>query len=165
MGVTDVLFCRQCSRSFLLTKNSQLYIHLAFINFFPLSPVSTSFRPFCRLLSIGCTTALPMGVAPEAIAKNFGYRLKRIGKFDPYTSSRIICWFCLLWNRFSPSSEHKPPSRRWGELVLLGRYFLIFARIFSLDMINSSVLILHYKNPTVYFGPCCSKGPLARAYK
>jgi hypothetical protein len=28
-----------------------------------------------------------MGVAPEAIAKNFGYRLKRIDKFAPYTSA------------------------------------------------------------------------------
>jgi hypothetical protein len=47
--------------------------------------------PFCRLLSIGCATALPMGVAPEAIAKIVGYRLKRIDKLVPYTSSHVIC--------------------------------------------------------------------------
>jgi hypothetical protein len=46
---------------------------------------------FRRFLSIGCATALPMGVALEAIAKNFGYRLKRIDKLAPYTSSCIIC--------------------------------------------------------------------------
>jgi hypothetical protein len=32
-----------------------------------------------------------MGVAPEAIAKIFGYRLKKIDKLVPYTSSRVIC--------------------------------------------------------------------------
>jgi hypothetical protein len=45
---------------------------------------------FCRLISIGCAKALPMGVAPEAIAKIVGYRLKRIFKFAPCTSSHII---------------------------------------------------------------------------
>jgi hypothetical protein len=46
---------------------------------------------FCWLLSIRCATVLPMGVAPEAIAEIFGYRLKRIDKLVPYTSSRVIC--------------------------------------------------------------------------
>jgi hypothetical protein len=42
--------------------------------------IDFNFSPFfCRLPSIGCATALPMGVAPEAIAEFFGYRLKKIG--------------------------------------------------------------------------------------
>jgi hypothetical protein len=35
--------------------------------------------------------ALPMGVAPKAIAKNFGYRLKNMDKPVLYTSSCVIC--------------------------------------------------------------------------
>jgi hypothetical protein len=47
--------------------------------------------PFCRILDIGCATALPMGVTPEAIVEIVGYRLKRIDKLVPYTSSSVIC--------------------------------------------------------------------------
>jgi hypothetical protein len=90
---------------------------------------------FCWLLSIWCATALPMGVAPEAIAKKFGYRLNRIDKFAPYTSSRIICWFFSLLNGFSPCVRCKPPSRRQGKPMRLDRIFaypLIPSRFFSL---------------------------------
>jgi hypothetical protein len=74
---------------------------------------------FCRLISIGCATALPMGVAPKAIAEIFGYRLKRIDKFAPRSSSRIICWFCSLLNGISFYFCCKPPSRRQGKPVRL----------------------------------------------
>jgi hypothetical protein len=53
-------------------------------------PVSTHLL-FVDFFSIGRASALPMGVAPEAIAEIFGYRLKEIDKFVPYTSSRVFC--------------------------------------------------------------------------
>jgi hypothetical protein len=59
-------------------------IHLFFITSFDL------FLSFYRLLPIECATALPMGVAPEAIAESFGYRLKKIDKPILYISSRVI---------------------------------------------------------------------------
>jgi hypothetical protein len=67
----------------------------------------------------------PDGSSPEAIAKIFGYRLKRIDKFAPNTSSRIICWFCSLLNGFSPCVRCKPPSRRQGKPVRLDRILRI----------------------------------------
>jgi hypothetical protein len=62
----------------------------------------------CWLLSIECATALPMGVAPEAIAKIFGYRLKKIDRPVPYISSRDICWLYLPFQLFSPSYDASP---------------------------------------------------------
>jgi hypothetical protein len=90
---------------------------------------------FCRLLSIGCATALPMGVAPKAIAEIFGYRLKRIDKLAPYTSSCIICRLCSLLSGFFPYVRCKPPSRRRGELVRLDRYFLILCSLLSSSLL------------------------------
>jgi hypothetical protein len=69
-GSNRCSFCRQCSRSSLLTKCNRLCLNLISINLFFIT--SFDFPPsFCRLLSIGCATALPMGVAPEAIAEFF----------------------------------------------------------------------------------------------
>jgi hypothetical protein len=70
--------------------NFHEYLPMGVVNVYFASNVAKvpSFR---RFLSIGCATALPMGVAPEAIAKKFGYRLKRIDKLALYTFSYIIC--------------------------------------------------------------------------
>jgi hypothetical protein len=75
---------------------------------------------FCRLLSIGCATALPMGVAPEAIAEIFGYRLKKIDKPAPYISSRIICqvysplqWISPLFMSQAPESKTRWTCASW----------------------------------------------------
>jgi hypothetical protein len=66
--------------------------------------------PFYQLLSIGCMTVLPMGVAPEAIAKIFGYRLKKIDKLVPYTSSRIICQLYAPLQWISPLLMPQAPE-------------------------------------------------------
>jgi hypothetical protein len=141
MGVINVYFCWQCSQSSLL-----------FI--------------FCRLLSIGCATALPMGVAPEAIAEIFGYRLKRIDKLAPYTSSCIICRFYSLLNGFFPYVRCKPPSQRRGKLVRLDRYFLIlcsllfFIRVIFLDTLTP-LCYLHCKKSRSLLWALPLQGPIS----
>jgi hypothetical protein len=70
MGVIDVYFVDNVVEVLLPTKCNRLLLnHLStswsFIIGFNFSPF------FCLFLSIGCATALPMGVAPEAIAKKF----------------------------------------------------------------------------------------------
>jgi hypothetical protein len=89
MGVIDV-FCWQCGQSSLLKRCDQLCLNLMSINLFFITSFDSS-PFFCRLLSIGCAIALPMGVAPEAIAEIFGYRLKKIDKPVLYIFSRVIC--------------------------------------------------------------------------
>jgi hypothetical protein len=51
----------------------------------------TYFALVLMKISSGVHQALPMGVAPEAIAKIFGYRLKKIAKYIRCTSSCINC--------------------------------------------------------------------------
>jgi hypothetical protein len=87
---------------------SEPHVH----QFVLLLPASTRLFFFCRHLSIGCATALPMGVAPEAIAEIFGYRLKKIDKLAPYISSRVICrlysplqWISPLFMSQAPESK------------------------------------------------------------
>jgi hypothetical protein len=53
-----------------------------------------SFSYFVSVLmkiSSGACPALPMGVAPEAIAEISGYRLKKIAKYIHCTSSCVNC--------------------------------------------------------------------------
>jgi hypothetical protein len=81
-GSNQCSFCRQCGRSSLLTKCNRLRLNHASINW--LFIINFDFSPsFCRHLSIGCATALPMGVAPE------GYRLK------DYRHTYFI--YCVFW--------------------------------------------------------------------
>jgi hypothetical protein len=127
---------------------------------------------FCRLLSIGCATALPMGVAPEAIAKIFGYRLKRIDKLAPYTSSCIICRVYLLLSGFFPCVRCKPPSRRRGKLLcVLTDIFLssvpfsllllsFFIRVIFLDTLTP-LCYLHYKNSRSLLWALPIQGPIS----
>jgi hypothetical protein len=141
-------------------------INLFFITSFDSSP------SFCRILSIGCATALPMGVAPKAIAEIFRYRLKKIDRPVPYISSRDICRFYSPFQLFSPSYDTSPRVKDEVNFVLFYRYFLIpcslffilFVHIFFLDTLIL-LYYLHFKNPEVYFGPCLSRCPLVRAYK
>jgi hypothetical protein len=154
------------------------YLPMGVINVYFLLAMQPKFLAlfFCRLISIGCVTALPMGVAPEAIAEIFGYRLKRIDKFVPYTSSRINCWFCSLLNRFSLCVHCKPPSRRQGKPVHLDSIlrilsdpfsllFTLFIRTCFLDTLTPLCYLHCKKIPEIYFGPYHFRGPLARAYK
>jgi hypothetical protein len=108
MRVINVYFCWQCSQSSLLFS-------------------------FCRLLSIGCATALPMGVAPEAIAEIFGYRLKRIDKPASYTSSCIICrlysplqWISPLCMLQAPRVKDEVNLRVLTDIVLFPVPFSLF---------------------------------------
>jgi hypothetical protein len=124
----------------------------------------------CWLLSIGCATALPMGVAPEAIAKIFGYRLKKIDRPVPYISSRDICQLYLPFQLFSPSYDASPRVKDEVNLCFFIDIFLspvlssFFVRIFFLDTLIL-LYFLYFKYPELYFGPCLPRGPLVRAYK
>jgi hypothetical protein len=139
-------------------------INLLFITSFD-SPL------FCRLLSIGCATVLPMGVAPEAIAKFFGYRLKKIDKLVPYTSSRVICRLYAPLQSISPLLMPQAPKlkMRWTcASWQIFSYFLLSSPLFFTHLFFDTVIPLYYlhcKNPEIYFGPCRSRGPLVRAYK
>jgi hypothetical protein len=137
-------------------------INLFFVTSFNFSP------SFYRLLSTGCATALPMGVAPEAIAEFFGYRLKKIDK--PVHIFPLAIFFDII-RPFCCSSllTTQAPKSKTRCTVLLDRYFLIpfslfFVRIFFFDTL---ILLYHLylRNPEVYFGPCLSRGPLVCAYK
>jgi hypothetical protein len=107
--------------------------------------------PFCQLISIGCATALPMGVAPEAIAEIFGYRLKRLFKFAPCTSSRIIYWFSHFLNGFSFCVRCKPPSRRRGKPVHFDRILCSLWSLFASSLSFYTYLFSWYCNPSVLF--------------
>jgi hypothetical protein len=94
--------------------------------------------PFCRLISIGCAIALPMGVAPEAIAEIFGYRLKRIFNFAPCTSSCIIYWFFslfewvfLLCSLQAPESKTREACLFWQDLVFPMIPFCFFSLFYT----------------------------------
>jgi hypothetical protein len=114
-----MFFCWQCGQSSLLKRCDQLCLNLMSINlFFITSFDSPPF--FCRLLSIGCATALPIAVAPEAIAEIFGYRLKKIDKPVPYISSRVICrlysplqWISPLLMMQVPESKTRWTCASW----------------------------------------------------
>jgi hypothetical protein len=156
MGVIDV-FCWQCGQSSLLKRCDQLCLILMSINLFFISSFDSS-PFFCRLLSIGCATALPMGVAPEAIAEIFGYRLKKIDTPVPYISSRVICllysplqWISPLLMMQAPKSKTRWTCPSWQifSYSLLSSLFY-FVHIFFLDTLIP-LYYLHYKNPEVYF--------------
>jgi hypothetical protein len=127
--------------------------------------------PFCRLLSIGCAPALPMGVAPEAIAKIFGYMLKEIDKLVPYTSSCVFCrlypplqWISPILMPQAPELKTRWTCASWQIFT----YFLFSFPLFFTHLFFNTVIpfyYLHCKNPEIYFGPCRSRGPLVRAYK
>jgi hypothetical protein len=139
-------------------------INLFFITSFDFTP------SFCRLLSIGCATALPMGVAPEAIAKKFGYRLKKIDRPAPYISSRDICRLYSPFQLFSPSYDASPRVEDEVNLCFLIDIFLspaLFSFFVCIFFLDTLILLyyMHFKNPEVYFGHCLSRGPLVRAYK
>jgi hypothetical protein len=51
----------------------------------------TYFALVLTKISSGARPALPLVVAPEAIAEIFGYRLKKIAKYIRCTSSCINC--------------------------------------------------------------------------
>jgi hypothetical protein len=88
---------------------------------------------FCRFLSIGCATALPMGVASEAIAEIFGYRLKRIDKLASYTSSCIICRLYSPLTGFSPLCTLQAPRvEDEVNLCVLTDIFLFHVSFFLL---------------------------------
>jgi hypothetical protein len=136
-----------------------LYHQLRFLSF------------LCRLLSIGCATALPMGVAPEAIAEIFGYRLKKIDIPTPYISSRNICRLYLPFQLFSPYYDASPRVKNEVNLCFFIDIFLspilsssFFVHIFFLDTLIL-LYFLYFKYPELYFGPCLPRGPLVRAYK
>jgi hypothetical protein len=105
MGVIDVLFYRQCSQSFLLTKSNRLYILLSF---FPLSPISTSFCPFLSTSFYRVQTTLLMGVAPEAIAEIFGYRLRKIDKTCSLYFFLILSTYFAFAMGFPPLHNTSP---------------------------------------------------------
>jgi hypothetical protein len=136
-----------------------LYHQLRFLSF------------LCRLLSIRCAIALPMGVAPEAIAEIFGYRLKKIDGPIPYISSHDICRLYLPFQLFSPSYDASPRVKDEVNLCLFIDIFLspVLSSSFLYASFFLDTLILlyyrHFKYPEVYFGPCLPRGPSVRAYK
>jgi hypothetical protein len=81
-----------------------------------------------------------MGVAPEAIAEIFRYRLKKIDKPVPYISSRDTCRFYSPFQLFSPSYDASPRVKDKVNLCSFIDIFLspalpsfLFVRISSLD--------------------------------
>jgi hypothetical protein len=56
----------------------------------------TYFASVLMKISSGARPALPMGVAPEAIAEIFGYRLKKIVKYIRCTSLCVNCHLLSL---------------------------------------------------------------------
>jgi hypothetical protein len=88
-----------------------------------------------------------MGVAPEAIAEIFGYRLKKIDRPVPYISSHDSCRFYSPFQLFSPSYDASPRVKDEVNLCSFINNFLfpalssfLFVRIFSLD----SLILLYY---------------------
>jgi hypothetical protein len=85
-----------------------------------------------------------MGVAPEAIAEFFGYRLKKIDMPVPYISSCDIFRHDSPFQSFFPSFlVRQAPESKTRYTVLLDRYFLIplfFVYIFFLDTL---ILLYH----------------------
>jgi hypothetical protein len=66
-----------------------------------------------------------MGVAPEAIAENFGYRLKNMDKTVLYTSSYVICRLLALFVIDSSSSNFASPQvEDKVNLCFFDKYFL-----------------------------------------
>jgi hypothetical protein len=134
-GSNQCSFCQQCSRSSLLTRCNQLCLTLMSIHLFFIISFDF-FLSFYRLLSIGCATVLPMGVAPEAIAESFGYRLKKIDRPVPYISSRIICrlysplqWIYPLLMMQAPESKTRWTCASWHifSYSLLSSLFFLYA--------------------------------------
>jgi hypothetical protein len=112
-----------------------------------------------------------MGVAPEAIAESFGYRLKKIDKPAPYPFSHhlsILFAFAMDFSSLyiaSPRVEDKVNLCFLTDIFLFPALFsLFFERIFFLDTLIP-LYYLHYKNLEVHFGLCRFRGPLVRAYK
>jgi hypothetical protein len=109
-----------------------------------------------------------MGVAPEAIAESFGYRLKKIDKPAPYSFSHHLSPLFAFAVDFSPLYIASPRVEDEVNLFFLTDIFLFpalfFERIFFLDTLIP-LYYLHCKNPEVHFGPCRFRGPLVRAYK
>jgi hypothetical protein len=70
MGVIDVYFVDNIVKVLLSTKCNRLRLNHLFTNWFFIIGFNFSLF-FCRFLCIRCATALPMGVAPEAIAEFF----------------------------------------------------------------------------------------------
>jgi hypothetical protein len=144
-------------------RDATNYVWTSCLSICSLLPASTCLLFLCRLLSIGCATALSMGVAPEAIATIFGYRLKKIDKPIPYISSHVVCWLYSPLQWISPLLMMQAPESktRWTcaswqifSYSLLS-FLFFFVRIFFLD----TLIPLYYlccKNPEVYFGPCLS---------
>jgi hypothetical protein len=112
--------------------------NLFFITIFDFSP------SFCRLLSIGCATALPMGVAPEAIAEIFGYRLKKIDRPVPYVSSYDIHRHYSPFQLFFPSYDASPRVKDEVNLCFLIDIFLSPALSFFVHIFFLDTLILLY---------------------
>jgi hypothetical protein len=169
-GSNRFSFYRQCSRSSLLMKCKRLHLNHWPTNWFFI--IGFNFSPlFCRFLSIGCATALSMGVAPEAIAEFFGYRLKKIVIPVPYTISCDIFWDDSHWiilfffsYDVSPRVQDEVCSTSWQILSLS---FPLFVRTFYFDTLIPLFYQLwaEYKIPLIYFGPNLCRGPLACNYK
>jgi hypothetical protein len=146
---------------------SEPHVH-QFVLYYQLRLASFLFVDF---FLIGCATALPMGVAPEAIAEIFGYRLKKIDKPAPYIPSRIICWLYSPLQWISPLFISQAPESKtrwtcasWQIFSYSLLFSLFFVRIFFLDTLIP-LYYLHCTNPEVHFGPCRFRGPLVHAYK
>jgi hypothetical protein len=94
----------------------------------------------------------PDGSSPRGyIAEIFGYRLKRIFKFAPCTSSRIIYWFYSLLNGFSFYVYCKPPSRRQGKPFHSDRILCTLWSLFASSFSFYTYLFSWYFNSSVLF--------------
>jgi hypothetical protein len=84
-----------------------------------------------------------MGVAPEAIAEFFGYRLKKIDRHVPYISSCDIFRHYSPFQLFFPSYDASPRVKDEVYCAFLIDTFLspsFFVRTFSFDTL---ILLYH----------------------
>jgi hypothetical protein len=86
-----------------------------------------------------------MGVAPEAIAKNFGYRLKKMNKHILYTSSHVICQLLLPLQWILLLMPQAPESKtRWTCASLTN---ISYSLLLSLAVLFSLSLFLMHLFP------------------
>jgi hypothetical protein len=132
MGVIDVYFIGNVAKV-PCWRDATNYVWTSCPSICSLLPTSTRLLSFVDFLLIGCAIALPMGVAPEAIAKSFRYRLKKIGKPAPFISSRIICRLYSPLQWISPLFMSQAPE-------LKTRWTCASWQIFSYSLLSSLFL-------------------------
>jgi hypothetical protein len=123
MGVIDVYFVGNVAKV-PCWRDVTNYIWTLCPSICFLLPASIRLLSFVDFFRIGCTTVLLMGVAPEAIAESFGYRLKKIEKPASYSFSHHLLTLFAFVVDFSPLYIASPRVEDEVNLCFLTDIFL-----------------------------------------